>query len=81
MMRSIDFEANGRKLAVRAAVLDDTWKIAVFDGDKLATPAEYTVSCETYADSKHSIAFDDIVEELMNIARDDVVAGRVPLLP
>ena len=81
MYEDIKFQHKGRSLEVRAAQDGDHWLVAVFEGNKRATPVTYTVTNEVWGDSIAAGNLGDLVKHLMELARDDVATDKVPLLP
>lgn len=75
MIKTSHFSYKGRSLEVRAASFDNEWRVRVFENEKRATPVEYSVMIETAFDGKESL-----IDRLIQIARDDVKEGRVPLV-
>ena len=78
MTTSRDFQFNGRNLSVRAAALNEGWRVRVFEGDRAVTAVAYTVTHDITADA--SMASMHLVNELMTLAQSDVEEGRVRLL-
>jgi hypothetical protein len=75
---SRDFQFNGRHLSVRAAALNEGWRIRVFEGDRPVTAIAYTVTHDVVTDA--SMASMHLVNELMTVAQADVEEGRVRLI-
>jgi hypothetical protein len=81
MIKKSAFEYEGRSLEVRAAALDNEFKVRVFEGDRPVTKAVYSVAIETAFDAKMSGFPLELVDALMSLAEQDVLDGKVGVLP
>ena len=77
--REVNFEHAGCNLSVRAVVDSAVWRVGVFDGEVAATGYSYTVSHLNALDARMS-GSGELVEGLMDLARDDVIHGRARLV-
>jgi len=67
-------------LETRAEMIDNQVRISVFEGDQAATSVIYSVSIESAFDAQTRGFPMNLLDGLMNLATDDIVKGRVPLL-
>lgn len=74
------FTFAGRSLVVKAAPVGDGWTVRVFEDDEPVHPLVYGVTYETITDAAAMSIPGDLVEQLMQLAQDDVEQGRVRLI-
>ena len=80
MMKEQHFEFDGRALTVRAKSTNQGWEVSVIENGSEATNVVYSVTHITNTDALLQTPSVDLVEGLMEIAREDIKAGRVKLL-
>ena len=78
--RQRPFNYEGRHLEVKAECNNEGWKVQVYENGKPATYCVYCVSYEDFMDA-NTVLSSDLVEELMNIAQDDIQRGVVTFRP
>ena len=79
MLKETTFTYKGRYLSVRAAQYYSEFVVRVFAGNTRATAVAYTISIETELDGKLTGLDLSMVDQLMALAKSDVVEGRVTL--
>ena len=72
-----DFQCNQHTLTVKAAPGLQGWQVRVFHEKTPVTAIVYTVSYEVEIDNKVTDTMTDVVQHLMDVARSDVLDGRV----
>ena len=78
--RTRKFTHKNRQLEVRAAPIDEGWKVRIFEQGKPVTAAVYTVAHDTAIDA-HWTMKADLADTLMELAEQDVKREVVPLMP
>jgi hypothetical protein len=73
------FSFSIRSLVARAKRTRDGWEVRVYENARPATAVTYTVSYNTAIDAQMS-GHSDLVEHLLQVARDDLERGYVRLL-
>ena len=81
MVKSSSFEHGGRALEVRAIAADNEFKVRVFENGQPVTNAIYSVAIETAFDATMSGFPLELVDNLMEQAKQDVLDGKVGLMP
>jgi len=66
-------------LVVGAISEENKYKVRVYENGKPVTAAVYSVEIEAAFDAKMRGFPLELVDELMQIAKDDVIEGRIPL--
>jgi hypothetical protein len=79
MIKSTQFSHQKRTFEVRATVDANEVMVRVYENDKRATPAVYSVTIETAFDAQVSGFPLNVVDGLMQMAEEDVKEGRVPI--
>jgi hypothetical protein len=80
MRDPIPFTYQGRDLESRATKTENGWTVRVWEGDRKVTRRSYSVSDDTGEDMT-AYGFNDIVAVFLEMAKDEVLNGMVPLLP
>jgi hypothetical protein len=81
MIKKRFFSHNGRRFEVRAECTDGDWSIRVYEDNHPAHQLMYSVSHDRLTPGFLNKIPDDVVEQLMTIAQDNIERGLVRVLP
>jgi len=80
MTRKLEFNYQDRRFEARAEVEDQQIYITVFEGNKRVIPRTYYITTSTSVEAfKDDTTIDYNVKCLLELARDDVLNGKVPV--
>ena len=81
MIRRRFFSYNGRSFEVRAECTDGDWSVRVYEDNHPAHQLIYSVSHDRLTPGFLDKIPDEVVEQLMTVAQDNIERGLVRVLP
>lgn len=81
MIKTTQFEHDGRTFEVRAEAMNNEIKVRLFEGVKLASPVSYGLTIETAFDGQMSGYPLGLVDGIMDLLEHEVVANQIVLFP
>jgi hypothetical protein len=81
MIKKRFFSHNGRRFEVRAECTDGDWSVRVYEDNHPAHQLTYSVSHDRLTPGFLDKISDEVVEQLMNIAQENIERGLIRVLP